>query len=453
MNPDTLEADLPADDAAPPARTGRHSLLAWLAAGAIVLLVAAVLVVKGYRSADGHTSVAVTDGGVRTVSVRLVDLDIVPREITVTRGTRLILDVTNGGGMRHDLAFPNGPATSMLDPGGHQRLELGVVNDSRTGWCTVPGHKAAGMTLTIHIAAQPAANTGRDATINPNAVPQPGFQPYPADLPPPAPHVHDVTLAISDQTLSVAPGVTQRMWTFGGTVPAPTLHGRVGDTFVVTVINHTQMDHSIDFHASMVAPDRAMRTIRPGERLVYQFTAQHAGAWMYHCATAPMIHHIGNGMYGAVIIDPPGLAPVSAEYMLVQSELYLGPDGESGDGAKMTSGTPDAVVFNGYYDQYRHRPLPARAGDRVRIWVVDAGLTRSSAFHVVGTQFDTVFNDGAYLVRPDNPARGAAQTLALQPGQGGFVEFTLPEPGQYPFMSHLMVDADRGASGMLSATG
>lgn len=451
MNPDTLETDPPAEDAAPPARSAGRSWLAWLAAGAIVLLVAAVLVVKAHRSADDHAAIAVTGGGVRTVSVRLVDLDVVPDQITVTRGTQLILDVTNEGGMRHDLAFPNGPATAMLDSGGRQRLDLGVLNDSRTGWCTVPGHKEAGMTLSIQIAAEPAANTGRDATIDPNAAVQPAFQPYPADLPPPGPQVHEVTLGISDQTLSVAPGVTQRMWTFGGTVPAPTLHGRVGDTFVVTVVNNTQMDHSIDFHASMVAPDRDMRTIGPGQRLVYRFTAHHAGAWMYHCATAPMIQHIGNGMYGAVIVDPPDLAPVSTEYVLVQSELYLGPMGQSGDVTKMTRGTPDAVVFNGYYDQYRHRPLAARAGDRVRIWVVNAGLTRSSAFHVVGTQFDTVFSDGAYLVCPDNLARGAAQALALQPGQGGFVEFVPPEPGHYPFMSHLMVDADRGASGELTA--
>ncbi|MBX6357856.1 MAG: multicopper oxidase domain-containing protein, partial [Micromonosporaceae bacterium] len=290
------------------------------------------------------------------------------------------------------------------------------------------------------------------ATIDPNATPASDFRPYPATLPPAEPGVHRVTLRISDQTRPVAPGVTQRMWTFGGTVPGPALRGRVGDRFIVTLVNDTDMTHSIDFHASRVAPDLAMRDIPPGGRLVYQFTAEHAGAWMYHCATKPMTQHIGNGMYGAVVIDPPHLAPVSAEYLLVQSELYLGPDGQPADAAKTANGTPDAVVFNGYADQYRHRPLPAPVGGRVRIWVVNAGLERPSSFHVVGTQLDTVFADGAYLVRPGNPARGAAQALALQPGQGGFVEFTLPAPGHYPFLTHLMVDAERGAAGVLAAT-
>lgn len=451
MSTGTADAGPLADDAAPPARAGRRPLLVGLAVGAAMLLIVVLTAVSGHRSADDRAVVNVTGDGVQTIAVKLVDLDIVPGKITVPTGARVILDVTNDGEMPHDLAFPEGPATRMLDPGGRQRLDLGVVNASRTGWCTVPGHKQAGMTLTIQLAAEATASTGGDATIDPNATPEPGFRPYPADLAPAGPRVHHVTLGINDQTLSVAPGVTQRMWTFGGAVPGPTLHGRVGDTFVVTVINNTPMGHSIDFHASMVAPDRDMRTIGPGQRLVYRFTARHAGAWMYHCATAPMIQHIGNGMYGAVIIDPPDLAPVSTEYVLVQSELYLGPNAQTGDVTKMTRGTPDAVVFNGYYDQYRHRPLAARAGERVRIWVVDAGLTRSSAFHIVGTQFDTAYSDGAYLVRPDNPSRSAAQALALQPGQGGFVEFTLPEPGHYPFLSHLMVDANRGASGELTA--
>lgn len=339
----------------------------------------------------------------------------------------------------------------MLDPHASQRLDLGVVHTARTGWCTVPGHKQAGMTLAIRLATT-RATSSRDATVDPGSTPGGGFHAHPAALPPAGPRVHHVTLRISDRTLPVAPGVTQRTWTFGGTVPGPTLHGRVGDTFVVTLVNDTGMGHSIDFHASTVAPDRAMRTIAPGQRLVYRFTAHHAGAWMYHCATAPMIQHLGNGMYGAVIIDPPHLAPVAAQYVLVQSELYLGQDDRTGDVAKMTRGAPDAVVFNGYYDQYRHSPLHARAASRVRIWVVDAGLDRPSAFHVVGTQFDTVFSEGAYLVRPGNPARGAAQVLGLQPAQGGFVEFAVPHPGHYPFLGHDMLDANSGATGMLTVT-
>ncbi|MDY7091083.1 MAG: multicopper oxidase domain-containing protein, partial [Actinomycetota bacterium] len=187
--------------------------------------------------------------------------------------------------------------------------------------------------------------------------------------------------------------------------------------------------------------------IDPGQRLTYRFTATKAGIWMYHCSTMPMLHHIGNGMYGAVIIDPPGLPAVDREYVLVQSELYLGPDGEPSDLAKMQAEQPDAVVFNGYVAQYAHRPLTARPGQRVRIWVLNAGPNRTSAFHIVGAHFDTLYREGQWQLRPADP--GAAQVLDLTPAAGGFVETVLAEPGHYPFVSHVMVDAERGARGTI----
>ena len=51
-------------------------------------------------------------------------------------------------------------------------------------------------------------------------------------------------------------------------------------------------------------------------------------------------------LFGAVIIDPPRLPRVSREFLIIQSELYLGPQRQPGDYAKMQRGQPDAVVFN-----------------------------------------------------------------------------------------------------------
>jgi nitrite reductase (NO-forming) len=109
-------------------------------------------------------------------------------------------------------------------------------------------------------------------------------------------------------------------------------------------------------------------------------------------------------------------------------------------------------VFNGYANQYDHRPLTARVGERVRIWVVDAGPNRATAFHVVGGQFDTVYAEGAYRLGPDTGV-GGSQALALGPSQGGFVELSFPEAGRYPFVSHSMIDAERGAHGVVTVTG
>ncbi|MFD0521451.1 multicopper oxidase domain-containing protein [Paractinoplanes durhamensis] len=236
------------------------------------------------------------------------------------------------------------------------------------------------------------------------------------------------------------------MWTYNGTVPGPVLRGKVGDTFEITLSNDGTVDHGVDFHAGSLAPDGPMRPIDPGQTLTYRFTAAKAGIWMYHCSTMPMLLHIANGMYGAVVIDPPGLPPVDHEYVLVQSELYLGSELTA-----MRADQPDAVVFNGYPNQYAHRPLAVRTGDRVRVWVLDAGPNRGSAFHIVGTQFDTVYAEGHYLLKPSDS--GGSQVMALAPASGGFVEAVFPEAGHYSFVTHAMADAERGARGTFEVTG
>jgi nitrite reductase (NO-forming) len=315
-----------------------------------------------------------------------------------------------------------------------------------------PAHPTAAPTMVEHgvVAGTPAAATG--AKIDFNATPAPDFKPYdPMLAPAPGGAVHDVTLEATETVLEVAPGVKQQMWTFGGTVPGPVLHGRVGDVFNVTLVNKGTMSHSIDFHASYAAMNNKMRSIAPGESLVYQFKAEHSGIWMYHCGTAPALMHIGNGMYGAVVIDPPNLAKVDHEYVLVQSDLYTGPDSQPGDMTKMMAGALDAVVFNGYVNQYKFAPITVQPNERIRIWVLDAGPNENSAFHIVGTQFDTVFKEGAYLLRPDNAERGGSQTLDLQPSQGGFVEFSLHEAGTYAMVTHKFANVGKGALGLIQA--
>jgi nitrite reductase (NO-forming) len=385
----------------------------------------------------------------------------------VPAGDRLVVVLTNGGDQPHDLVLANGAHTDRLAPGERAELDAGVIGGDLDGWCSVVGHRQMGMQLQVRAVGAPtspagtvtghqhAASRGHSAAedIDPNAQPGPGFTPYDATLPPVGDGTtHLITLPVTDVEREVAPGVRQTLWTFGGTAPGPTLHGRVGDVFEVTLVNHASMGHSIDFHAGALAPDGPMRTIAPGQSLTYRFTATRSGIWMYHCSTMPMSLHIANGMFGAVVIDPPDLAPVDHEYVLVQSEMYLGPEGGTADPDRVASGRPDLVVFNGYARQYDAAPLAARVGERVRIWVLAAGPNRGSSFHVVGGQFDTVYREGAYDLRPGPGVTGGSQVLGLLPAQGGFVELSFPEAGTYPFVTHAMSDAERGAHGTFAVT-
>ena len=295
------------------------------------------------------------------------------------------------------------------------------------------------------------ASASQDAAIDATATPAADWKPFdPSLAPAPGGTVHNVTFHIRDTLLQVAPGVMQMMWTFNGQVPGPILRGHVGDVFNVTLVNDMEMAHSIDFHASQTSMNTDMRSLNKGQSLVYSFKAQYAGIFMYHCGTAPALMHIGSGMYGAVIIDPPGLDPVDHEYVMVQSELYLGPQGGTPDYTKMVADKPDAVVFNGYFNQYKYSPILVKAGDRVRIWVIDDGPSDISSFHVVGTIFDTVYKEGAYLLQRGDA--GGSQALDLMPAQGGFVELTVTKPGMYALVSHRFADANNGAVGMIHAS-
>ena len=458
----------------PAAKASRKIGDGWLIGGMVFASIAIIGVIMGWAFTGPGSKSAVKANApatTKTLNVELGEFYIKPASLSISPGTSLILNVTNKGTMVHDIKI-NNVQTPMLAPGKSAVLKTGPIEATVTGFCTVPGHEAAGMKMAITVAdsgaaAQPVGSdmagmgTGapagsginpKDAKIDPNAKPAKTFKASdPTLAPAPAGTVHNVTFTATDKLMEVAPGVKQLMWTFNDTVPGPTLHGKVGDTFNVKLINKGTMGHSLDFHASETSMDTDMRTIQPGESLMYSFVAHYAGVWMYHCGTPPVLMHIANGMYGAVVIDPPTLAPVDHEYLMVQSEFYLGPNGDVADYAKALLGQQDAVVFNGYYNQYVYDPIIAKPGERIRMYVLDIGPNEISSFHIVGTQFDTVYKEGAYLIKAGNADEGASQALDLMPAQGGFVEFTVPKVGMYAIVTHKFNDAARGAAGHIIA--
>ena len=462
-----LTSEQKTDRATTGSRPAGHEVVAMVSLAAVLAVLALVATGTWPSGQDGRSpssSGVVAASGV-PVPVTLTEFAVTPGTVTVAPGTDLVLSVRNSGGMTHDLRMEGGPGTRMLPPGQQQTVDFGTITGDREAWCTVRGHRQAGMVLHIRITSSPRqghdehhghgesqAMPGMDMGTGTDQAPAPDWRPYDPTLrPAPGATAHEVTLRVERTRLEVAPGVRQQMWTYNGTVPGPVLHGRVGDLFTVHLVNGGDMRHSIDFHASQVDPARAMRSVPPGGERTVQFRAEHSGIWLYHCATAPMIQHLAMGMYGAVVIDPPHLRRVAAEEVFVQSELYLGGTGGVPAMSDLLAADPDLVVFNGYADQYRHAPVEVPAGKRIRIWVLDAGPSAPSSFHVVGAQFDTVFKEGGYLVRPGNTAHGATQTLDLEPGQGGFVELTFTRPGTYPFLTHRLADAERGAMGNLVA--
>ena len=277
-------------------------------------------------------------------------------------------------------------------------------------------------------------------------------EPYDATLPPiPAGDVVKVKMVMTMRTVEIAPGVKYKVWAFDGdyTAPGPIVHVREGQTVEFTLTNGGSIPHSMDFHAARIAPDKAFKDVMPGESFTFRFRADDPGVFMYHCGTKPVLAHIANGMYGAIVVEPKeGLPPVDNEYVLVGSEWYLNGDGiqepASLDMSKARARMADWVTFNGYANQYVTHPLTADPGETTRFWVVAAGPTNNINFHVVGAMLDRAWVNSDLTQYQRN-----VQTAIVPAGGGAVFDVTIPDEGLYPFVSHAFADVDLGQVGLL----
>ena len=230
--------------------------------------------------------------------------------------------------------------------------------------------------------------------------------------------VADVHLVLKDITVQIAPGVKYAAWAWAGGAPGPVIHVRQGQQVKITLTNDGAIPHSVDFHAARVAPDKAFTDVMPGQSVSYTFRANDPGVFMYHCGTKPVLMHIANGMYGAIVVEPPaGVLPkVDKNYVLVASEWYLSSDGLKEPAQfsmdKAHARVPDWMTFNGYAGQYVKHPLTAKPGETVRFWVVDAGPSLDTDFHIVGTLLNRAWVDSGLT----NAPLKNVQTVAVPAG-------------------------------------
>ena len=417
-------------------------------------------------SASQATAAAPSGPVLGTITVEAFDLGFKPSGIVVEKAGTYTVTFRNTGSITHNLLFADG---TKIEAGAGQSAtgQVAVPDSGITFICDVPGHADAGMKGAVTVsgqtaAASPATSGGdshggppptTDVQADPSAPEYTLYDPVaPVAL---SGTSHDIDLVVEEKLMTVAPGFVQAVWTFNGKVPGPVIRVHVGDTIRVHLKNPStnKLSHSVDFHASQVAWNDEMTSIKPGEEKLYEWRADYAGVWMYHCGTAPALHHIANGMYGMVIVEPAGgLSRVDREFALVQSEWYLGPQKEPASLTKASTGNPapDYVVFNGVANQYKDHPLEVPTGSRVRIFLLDAGPSIDSSFHIVGTIFDTVIKEGVQLT-PQNAGHFGSQAVDLSPAQGAIIEFTTAEDGLYPIVTHAFNFVGRGALGLVKA--
>lgn len=283
------------------------------------------------------------------------------------------------------------------------------------------------------------------------------------NVPPPIQRQHATKVVVNVEVREVvkrlADGVDYLFWTFGGEVPGVFIRVREGDLVEFHLGNHpsSKMPHNIDLHAVTGPGGGATSSFTaPGHQSQFSFKALNPGLYVYHCATAPVGMHVGNGMYGMILVEPKeGLPPVDKEFYVMQGDFYTkGKFGEEGlqpfDMEKAVEEKPSYVVFNGAVGSLvGDKALKANVGERVRIFIGNGGPNLTSSFHVIGEIFDHVYQEGGTKVSQEN-----VQTTVVPPGGAAMVDFKLDVPGTFILVDHALFRAfNKGALGMLKAEG
>jgi nitrite reductase (NO-forming) len=376
--------------------------------------------------------------------------------LTAAEGQVVQLTLINGEGAEHDIVFPDQDARSPRVTGKGASTTI-AFRATKSGdfvyFCSVPGHRQAGMEGQFTVTPRLAPQTVVEADVSRE----------PSDLPPPIgkrdPKTVRVDLLSAEVEGRLAEGTTFGYWTFNGKVPGPFIRVRVGDTIDIHLKNSgdSAMMHSVDFHAATgPGGGAAVLQVEPGKEKSMTWKALVPGLYVYHCATPMVAEHIANGMYGLILVEPPeGLPKVDHEFYVMQGEIYTDiPHGQHGSAEfsveKLLDERPEYFVFNGSVGAIsKLHPLHAKVGETVRIFFGVGGPNFTSSFHVIGEIFDKVYALGGTISKPIE----GIQTVSVAPGGAVIVEFKLEVPGNYTIVDHALTRLERGLAGILSVEG
>lgn len=376
--------------------------------------------------------------------------------LVVHEGDIVQLTLVNGEGAEHDIVFPDVHASSqrVVGPGASSTVVFHATDiGSFAYFCTVPGHREAGMEglLKVEAALPNAAPSGVSISRDPS------------DLPPPAgarePTVTRFELEAIERVGRLADNATYEYWAFNGKVPGPFLRVRLGDKVIISLKNaaNSVMPHNIDLHAVHGPGGGGAATeAAPGETKAFTFKALTAGLYVYHCAMPMVSNHISNGMYGLILVEPAGgLAKVDREFYVMQGELYTtGAYGQSGAQEfsydKLMDEHPEYFVLNGAVGALtKEHPLRAKTGETVRVYFGVGGPNFTSSFHIIGTIFDRVYAAGSF----GSPPLTGVQTVTVAPGSAAIIDLALPVPGRFLLVDHALTRMERGLAGALIVDG
>ncbi len=398
-------------------------------------------------------------------------------ELDVHAGDKVEITVIDKETMAHDLTLEKAgvKTTTLTKPGAKDTVTF-TAKANDTYFCSMPGHRQAGMEGKIVVTGAQAPKVASTAPARDGLFPHSTHtlkpaQPVtldeisrdPSDIPAPIERRQNKTVEFTIKTKEVVAqiddGTTYKLWTYNGKIPGPFLRVKQGDTVVIHLDNapNSLMSHSIDFHA-VTGPGGGAAVLQtpPGQRRTLKFKALHPGLFVYHCATPHIATHLAHGMFGMILVEPKqGLPKVDHEYYVMQAEYYTtAPAGTRGnqvdDDDRLLEEMPTYVVYNGRVGSLTgDRAMSAKVGQTVRLYFGVAGPDKPSAFHMIGEMFDRLYPNGSL----EDPPEHGVQTTLVPPGDSAIAEFKVDYPGKYLLVDHALSRLDKGAMGVLKVTG
>ncbi|HEX2284372.1 MAG TPA: multicopper oxidase family protein [Mycobacterium sp.] len=223
-------------------------------------------------------------------------------------------------------------------------------------------------------------------------------------------------------------GVSVRTWTYTGTVPATEIRLRKGQTLRAPVTNNLPQETSVHWHGLAIpnamdgVPVLTQPAIAPGGDFTYEFVVPDAGTYYLHSHVGTQLDR---GMYGPLIIEDPDDGADYDDELVVALDDWIDGTGTTPDqvmenlkktGMKPMSGSAPPlnptlplgedggdVTYPYFLINGRTNKDPQvkdyRAGQRVRLRIINAGADTAFRVAVPGTDLNVTHTDG-YPVEP-----------------------------------------------------
>ena len=244
--------------------------------------------------------------------------------------------------------------------------------------------------------------------------------------------IREFRITAGTSTIQLNSAVTFNTWNLNNRVPGPTLRAKQGDRIRILFLNQGGHSHSLHFHGTHPAEDDGIRPVRHGAATIYEFDAEPYGLHLYHCHVEPVTRHIGKGMFGMFIIDPPQKRPPADEMVLVMGGYDVNEDSRN-----------EMYAFNGQPDYYMMHPIPIYQNQLVRLYVLNMiELDPAVTFHLHANFFQ-VYPTGMTLTPTHQ-----TDVITMGTTERHILEFAYKYPGKYMFHPHQDAIAEAGCMGV-----